>query len=119
MCVRQCISCYGIRTDSIFGVRFPRLSYDVFPTQLYEAFFLFLMFAVCSYLVMKKDFKHNLSLYLFTYGIFRFLIEFIRGDDRGEFLGGIVSPSQFWSIIMIIIAVALYVFSVKQEKTNE
>ena len=56
---------------------------------------------------MKKDFKHNLSLYLVSYGIFRFLIEYVRADHRGEFVAGI-SPSQFWGIIMVVAGVALY-----------
>lgn len=77
------------------------------PTQLYEAIFLFIMFGVCLYLYLKKGFKHNLSLYLLSYGIFRFLIEFIRGDDRGAFVGGI-SPSQFWALFMIVASVAVY-----------
>ena len=86
------------------------------PTQLYEAAFLFIMFGVCSYLVMKKDFKHNLSLYLISYGIFRFLLEFIRGDDRGQFIAGI-TPSQFWSIVMIV--AGILVFFILKGKTNK
>jgi phosphatidylglycerol:prolipoprotein diacylglycerol transferase len=99
--------CYGVRTDSFLGVQFPFLDYKVHPTQLYEAVFLFVMCAVCLYLYLKKGFKHNLSLYLVTYGIFRFLIEYIRGDDRGGFIPGI-SPSQFWSILMVVAGVAVY-----------
>ena len=56
---------------------------------------------------MKKDFKHNLTVYLIAYGIFRFLIEFLRADDRGEFVAGI-SPSQFWSILMVVGGVAVF-----------
>ena len=55
-----------------------------------------ILFAVCSYLLLKKQFRHNMTVYLIGYGIFRFLIEFIRGDDRGK-LFGLLSPSQFWS----------------------
>ncbi len=79
------------------------------PTQLYEAIFLFIMFGVTLYLVMKKDFKHNLSLYLIAYGIFRFIIEFARGDSRGEFILNL-PPSQFWSIIMVIAGIGLILF---------
>ena len=99
--------CYGKPTDSFLGVQFPHLAERVHPTQLYEAAFLFIMFAVCSFLLLKLKFKHNMSLYLVSYGIFRFLIEYLRGDDRGE-LVSIVSPSQFWSIFMILLGVALY-----------
>ena len=108
--------CYGRETDSILGIKFPNLPNPVLPTQLYEAAFLFIMFGVCSYLVMKKDFKHNLSLYLISYGIFRFLLEFIRGDDRGQFIAGI-TPSQFWSIVMIV--AGILVFFILKGKTNK
>lgn len=99
--------CYGKETNSFLGVQFPHLPAPVHPTQLYEAAFLFLMFGICFYLLMKKDFKHNLSLYLVSYGIFRFLIEYVRADHRGEFVAGI-SPSQFWGIVMVVAGVALY-----------
>lgn len=98
--------CYGKETDSFLGVQFPDLPHPVHPTQLYEAAFLFVLFAVSVYLIWKKDFKHNLSLYLIAYGVFRFLIEYVRGDDRGE-LVGFVSPSQFWSILMVVAGVAI------------
>jgi phosphatidylglycerol:prolipoprotein diacylglycerol transferase len=93
--------CHGKETDFFLGVKFPHLPNPVHPTQLYEAAFLFIMFGICFWLVMKKDFKHNLSVYLISYGIFRFFNEYLRGDDRGE-LVSIVSPSQFWSILMVI-----------------
>ena len=99
--------CYGRPTDSFLGVRFPGHIQDVHPTQLYEAFFLFALFAVCSYLLLKKGFKHNMSVYLVAYGIFRFLIEFVRDDERGQLLG-FISPSQFWSILMIGLGVGVY-----------
>lgn len=98
--------CYGKETDSFLGVQFPDLPHPVHPTQLYEAAFLFVLFTVSVYLILKKDFKHNLSLYLIAYGVFRFLIEYVRGDDRGE-LVGFVSPSQFWSILMVVAGVAI------------
>ncbi len=98
--------CHGAVTDSVFGVCFPKVPGTVHPTQLYEAAFLFVLFAVCSYLLLKKGFRHNMSVYLIAYGVFRFSIEFLRGDDRGQLVAGI-TPSQFWSIIMVILGVAL------------
>ncbi len=99
--------CYGRPTDSFLGVKFPDLAEKVHPTQLYEAAFLFIMFGICTYLLLKKNFKHNMSLYLVTYGVFRFLIEFVRNDARGQLVAGI-SPSQFWSILMVGLGVGLY-----------
>ena len=98
--------CYGRSTDSILGVCFPNVAGKVHPTQLYEAAFLFILFAVCSYLVLKKGFKNNMSLYLIAYGIFRFLIEFVRNDERGQLLG-FITPSQFWSVLMVGLGIGL------------
>ncbi|MDD3172045.1 MAG: prolipoprotein diacylglyceryl transferase [Bacilli bacterium] len=113
--------CYGAPTDSWLGVVFPSGSpsyYEygagvaVYPTQLFESFFLFIMFGLTSYLVLKKKFKYNFSLYLFGYGIFRFFIEYIRADDRGAFIGSL-SPSQFWSIVMVLSSVPVYFITKK------
>ena len=68
-------------------------------------------------LLLKYKFNYNLSLYLISYGIFRFLIEFLRGDERGAFIKGI-SPSQFWSIIMIVIGVVLIIISIVNKKKS-
>lgn len=79
----------------------------VYPTQLFEAFFLFVLFGVLLLLVLKKNFKYGFSIYLGAYGIWRFFLEFLRDDYRGEFIPGL-TPSQFWSIIMVLGAVPVY-----------
>lgn len=101
--------CYGKPTDSIFGVTFPEKTYlgKVHPTMLYEAVFLLLLFILCSFLLLKFRFRHNMSVYLVGYGIFRFCLEFLRNDHRGQLIGDL-SPSQFWSILMVLLGVALY-----------
>ena len=99
--------CYGKPTDSFLGVQFPGLAHKVHATQLYEAIFLFALFAICFLLYWKKNFKHTFSLYLVAYGIFRFCLEFLRGDNRGELLG-FMSPSQFWSVLMVVAGVGTY-----------
>ena len=98
--------CYGVETDSFLGVKFPHLSNPVHPTMLYEATFLFILFGIMLFLLLKFNFRHNMSIYLVSYGIFRFLLEFIRGDHRGELVSGI-SPSQFWSIPMVVLGIGL------------
>ena len=50
---------------------------------------------------------------MISYGVFRFFIEFLRGDDRGNTILGIISPSQFLSIIMIICGILLFIFEDK------
>lgn len=94
--------CYGVETDSVFGILFPGHLHKVYPTQLFEAIFLFIMFGVTTILFFKNK-GINLLLYFISYGVFRFLIEFIRGDDRGAFIISFLSPSQTLSLVMIIV----------------
>lgn len=110
--------CHGIESE--FGLYFPVLGKTVLPTQLYEAIFLLVLYIVSMILFFKK--KTNISyIYLISYGVFRFIIEFIRGDDRGEFLS-FLSPSQFTSIILIIVGIILIIYRnkilIKNDKYN-
>lgn len=102
--------CYGKPTCSDYGCYFDTLE-RVHPTQLYEAIFLFVLFAVLTFLAFKYEFQYNMGIYLIAYGIFRFINEFFRGDDRGQFVKG-VSPSQFWSIIMVLLGIG-YILAIK------
>lgn len=79
----------------------------VYPTQLFEAIFLFVLFGVLSFLVVKKNFRYSMCVYLIAYGIWRFFIEFLRADDRGAFVGGL-SPSQTLSIGLVLLAIPVY-----------
>lgn len=78
------------------------------PTQLYEAIFLFILFGVLTWMYYKR---YNLThvVYLIAYGVWRFIIEFFRTDDRGAFIGSI-SPSQFQSIVFVLGGIALFLF---------
>lgn len=98
--------CYGVRSEH--GVQFPHLPYKVLPTQLYESIFVFIVFAVLLLIVLKfKRVKgFNLIIFSYSYAIFRFIIEFFRGDPRGAYIGAI-SPSQFQSIVLFLVASAL------------
>lgn len=92
--------CYG-KIVSLFFYTFQ------FPTQLCESLFLFILY---FFLIKKINMNHYLIVYLFSYGIWRFLIEFFRGDVRGElFNQNLLSPSQIISIIMIISSVFIRV----------
>ncbi len=72
------------------------------PVQLIESLFLMLM-GIKLY-QKKQQGESVLYPYLFSYGIFRFFIEFIRGDsDRGYF--GPFSTSQWVSLLLVIIVV--------------
>ena len=113
--------CYGIPTDSFLGVVFPHgHAHDAFPdtaiypTQLFESLFLFGLFFVLHF--VKKLRNNEVEIYLIAYGTWRFLVEFIRGDDRGSLFGFITTeynifptPSQYLSLLMIIGGIYLLV----------
>ena len=105
--------CYGKPTDSNWGILFPRespaglLEAKVIPTQLISAFFLFLIFFLLLILKKYKRFDGQILLcYGICYGIFRFIIEFYRGDGRGEIF--FLSTSQFVALIVIIISIFFF-----------
>ena len=101
--------CYGriANPNDLFyftAVQFKNVSGLRYPTNLFEAIFLFILCAVMFFLLLKKNFRYNFIIYLPCYGIWRFLIEFVRDDHRGEIFPGVtwLSPSQFFSLIMVI-----------------
>ena len=78
------------------------------PTQLYEALFLFGLFALLSVLYFKR-FNLLASVYLVVYGCWRIIIEFFRTDvGRPKFL--FFTPSQWQSCIFIVLGVLIFLY---------
>lgn len=94
--------CHGIATDSVFGVHMWAYTDEkVLPVQLYESIFLFCLFAV----LLRRALRHakcNLQIYMIAYGVWRFAIEYLRGDDRGGTFISFLSPSQLTALVLII-----------------
>ena len=110
--------CYGRQTTSWIGVSFPGVEGKVIPTNLLEAIFLLLLAIGLLALALSKWAKWCFPVYLFSYSIWRFVIEFFRGDHRGNFIPGI-SPSQFWSIVMFLIGIGYVAYLLwKRRKAN-
>lgn len=117
--------CYGKETDSVFSVVFPEggqapAGVALIPVQIYSAignFVIAVILIVFADIVFKKS-KKSLpgdiaSMYMVLYGIGRFGIEFFRNDYRGAI--GFLSTSQFISIFIVAIGIALYVVKHKRE----
>lgn len=116
--------CYGI--ESKFGFithtnQFVPLINGVtrFPVQLLEAVCNIILAIVLFVLLGKREnekLKGNLIyIYLIAYGVIRFSDEFLRGDMIRGFVG-VLSTSQFISIISIGISVFLLYRSLKSNK---
>ena len=93
------------------------LAHCIGRTQLFECIFLLLLFAVLLVLFFKTDVS-CLGVYLTVYAVFRFVIEFQRGDDRGS-LGIPLSPSQLVAIVLFAVGVAcilLFAWKTRRKK---
>ncbi len=100
--------CYGRETDSWIGIYLPAVGAKVIPTQLIESIFLLLLFFALTALLFRTRIN-GFSVYLIAYGIFRFVIEFFRADDRGGSVIPWLSPSQVWSVILFAVGTAVLV----------
>lgn len=116
--------CYGRVTDSWFGIAFTHSDFapnnvKLIPTQLISAggdFLNCLILILISRKVKKKGVI--CSLYVLFYSVGRFMIEFLRNDDRGAV--GSLSTSQFYGIFAAIIGICLLIFfSLRKEKPVE
>lgn len=82
-----------------------------YPVQIYEAVFNLGVYALLTwYYLRRRDQRHGsvLALYLMTYPIIRFLLEFIRGDERLRV--GSLDAAQLISLILIGTGLALWWF---------
>ncbi len=111
--------CHGSVTDAWYGVYMHGTEgYEKYvPIQLFEATFLFFLFALFVVLILKKK-SCNLPLYMIIYGAWRFFIEYARADDRGQTVVSFLSPSQFIAVLMILVGVGLLVFERFYEKKH-
>ena len=92
--------CYGAQTDAWYGVYFVGYDIKAVPIQLFEAIFLFALFGFFIYRLIRGK-NYNLPIYMIAYGLWRFIIEFFRADDRGATIVSFLSPSQLIAILMI------------------
>jgi phosphatidylglycerol:prolipoprotein diacylglycerol transferase len=86
------------------------LNVPLHPTQLYEAGAEFLILIV---LLVTEKRGHKFAgrtfwLYMLLYSVSRYVIEFYRGDERGNV--GPLSTSQFVSVILAPLAIAMLVY---------
>ncbi len=88
------------------------------PIQLIEALSLIVVYVIAEYTFYKSDKKFLPTyIYLFSYGVLRFTLEFFRGDaERGFFLG--LSTSQIISLLILSVS-AYFLIKTLLKKKNE
>ncbi len=121
--------CYGREMSCPISVTFTNpiahqhtgvpLGVPLFPTQLIEAIFNFLNFLFLLLIYKKRGSEGRVfSFYILNYSIFRFIIEFFRGDpDRGILFSEpfTFSLPQLISVLGIIFAIFLFLRIKKKE----
>ncbi len=87
---------WGIPNDDFPGVK-------LFPVQLIESVCNLIIFiAIIVYTKKRSSNKYCLEIYLVSYGVCRFILEFFRGDKIRGVWGDGLSTSQHISILMVL-----------------
>ena len=80
------------------------------PTQLYEAFAEFAIFAALYWRIARPHSKGDIiSLYLVLYAVVRFVVEFFRFHDQGNLFGGPLDTSQWISLVLLAMGAAHFI----------
>lgn len=121
--------CWGKPTDLPWGVHFSKLGNEytgvpiygpeggdlhLHPTQLIESFTMLAVFGLLVWLHKHKKFDGQILIaYGILYSIFRFSIEFIRDDPRGDLMGLTtltgLSTSQMVSLVVAAASIAFMI----------
>lgn len=110
---------WGRVTDVSWAVLFPSGGYlPRHPSQLYEAFLEgIVLFLILNVFIRKPRPAGSVAgLFLFFYGLFRFIVEFFREPDEhlGLFLGQQISMGQILSTPMMIIGLLIVLWAYRR-----
>lgn len=115
--------CYGKETDSSLSIIFHDSDFapnevPLIPVQVYASILDFFHFFILLYISKKKKNDGQVAVaYLVFYSLGRFILEFFRGDlERGNI--GILSTSQFISLIAFFVGICLWIY-IKRKMNNK
>ena len=110
--------CYGSRYDGILAVNYlvDGVYTTVFPTWFLEAGFCLILFLYFQLFHRNNQTGIRSAIYLIAYSVYRFLIEFLRGDAIRGHLGRL-SSSQIISIVLLITGLCI-LFICRRDKCN-
>lgn len=103
--------CYGsvAPSGSILNIVFPGESAFRYPTQIFSAMALLLIFAILRIWQDRRHFIGEIFLgYCLLYSVKRFIIEFFRGDNPRIFHG--LTISQLISVAIFIVCFGLFIY---------
>ena len=105
--------CWGVQCDLPWAVTFTNpeaeklvgvpLNVPLHPTQLYEAFAEFVIFAILYRSVRRAHAPGTIiGRYLLMYSAVRFTVEFFRNHEQGNLWGGPLDTSQWISLALLL-----------------
>jgi len=123
-------SCYGRPTNVPWAVTYSDpnslardiIGIPVHPTQLYSSAFLLLLCGLLMFIGSRSSFRGQvIASYGILYGVFRFFIEFLRGDPRGTVIvaGFTLSTSQAVSLVLVPFSIGVYLYLKKRGTKND
>jgi phosphatidylglycerol---prolipoprotein diacylglyceryl transferase len=112
--------CWGVECHLPWSVTFTNpvanqlvgvpLGIPLHPTQLYESFAEFLIFAILYWRIGKPHSAGAIiSTYLMLYCAARFVVEFFRFHEQGNLWGGPLDTSQWISIALFLVGASYLV----------
>ena len=114
---------YGLSAKNQFArdiiLNLKEMPLPVIPSQLIS-FSVNMMIFLFLWIYVRKRYRKDgtiFGLWMILYGIFRFIIEFFRADDRGLFFNNMLSSSQLIAIIGFVFGILLLKLSNEQEKS--
>ncbi len=112
---------YGAITDKSWGMIFPKGGFVArHPSQLYEAFFEgVVLFCILNFLWWKKKMPAGIvtGLFFVLYGIFRFMVEFVRiPDEHLGYLTFNLTMGQWLCVPMIVFGLGVILWCKKEKK---
>ena len=124
--------CFGSRWDGPLAVTYPHGSFawqahvdaglisesssslPVHPVQFYEAAFNFLLYPILLWAFKRRQRDGQVTaLYFTTYPVARFLLEFLRGDERMRWQE--LNVAQEVSIVLFAAGCGLWLWSLRRE----
>lgn len=111
--------CYGKVYYGLFAISYPvnGQMVKVFPTWFIEATFCFCLFLYFQFVYSGKKSGIRTAIYLIAYSIYRFIIEYFRGDEIRGVIGGL-SSSQYLSVLLLITGLIILSRSRKNNMPN-
>lgn len=106
--------CFGTICKLPWAVHFPAghpsSPHAVHPTELYEAALNLALYGALAWHYQRKRFAgQTFAIYVTSYGVLRFLVEFLRGDYEVHYLGW-ATVGQLVSLGVLVVGVGLWVW---------